>query len=133
MKNRIFSLFIAGFCIIFYGSAHAAVGCRFTVSAVNMYADGWLYGKFNGENFTKQWTLCPVGQSITVNTGYSASLGVSPDACKGYYTQLLTARASRQSVVLTFQGPASCSASALPADGANLSVTLYPASLNLED
>lgn len=120
-------------CLPFIGlpsSATADVACTFSMSSLNLYADGWVFGRFERAGYSKLWTLCPLASSVTVNTGYG-TVTLASDACKGFYSQLLTAKSTGKAITFNFHGPADCSAAALPADNAVLPSGLFPSYIGI--
>jgi len=104
-------------------AASADVVCQFSVSAISLSPDGWVLPTFTGSGYSKYWWFCSTTGNIVVNDGYSSTRNVPADSCKTIYAQLLSAKLSNRTIQLNFNGPADCSAAALPSDG---SLSLFP-------
>ena len=122
LRNLGASLAVIGMAVP--AEVYANADCTCNVAAVGIDPTGAVVAQFSGYGYVRQWWLCSVSGSVTVNLGYGSGT-MSSEACKAFYSQLLTARASNRSVVLSFYGPNDCLTGSLPPTNAQPSPYPY--------
>lgn len=95
-----------------YASASTIV-CSLPVSAVGLTPDGSLFVNFNVQGTYVQWWLCNVSGSVSVTVD-NTNTTITSSACQAMLSQFLTLRSSGTPAQVVFNGPASCTATALP-------------------
>lgn len=96
--------------------ALANVSCPFTISSLSIDYTGNANAAFVNNGTVYGWYICNVQGSVSVATGAGSST-FSSGACNALYSQLLTARASGQTITMSFYGSNinACNPSNLPA------------------
>lgn len=106
---------LATILLAFADPASADIYCPFTISGLTLDTWGNVIGNFTSSGNSYSWFLCSTSGTVTVNNGYGPAGNLTSGSCNALYAQLLTVRASGQTVTLSFHGPASCTPAALPA------------------
>lgn len=107
--------------------AIADTSCALSITTLEIDATGNVNAVFANNGTAYWWFLCNLQGSVTVNDNYGAST-IASSTCGALYSQLLTARASGQTVTFYFHGPTACSyAGGLSAYGSWISP--YPSNI----
>lgn len=97
--------------------AHAGTNCSFTVTNTQVHPDGDIEVAFVNGATSRQWRLCNLGNNTIVNDG-TGNITVTPQACQGSLSLLITARAAAIPTTLYYYANlANCTTSLPPSFG----------------